>query len=351
MDAAAYFAAARQAFAAAAAAAPGPRLDLSLADRPLHLAFADGPLPALLGPAFRHRPPSPAGAPGLTVRCWHGTAHAPPPWPRGGGGPENLVRRSPDGRFVAVLSVVGGSLALLDAAGDEACYWVPDPAALPVWERSHPLDRILAHWHGRQGATMIHAGAVGTEEAGLLLVGRGGSGKSTSALACLDSPLSLVSDDYVMVAEEGGPGGRPVAHGVYGSVQIHAEHRARFPRLLPALDNAAAAGTEKPMMWLAERRPGAMRPSTKLAAIVVPRVVGNGPARWHPVSPAAALQALAPSSMLQLGTGGPATFARMAGWCRTLPCYGLEIGAGIDDLPERLGEILAAAASGRRAAQ
>jgi hypothetical protein len=346
MDPAAYFAAAREAFEAASASLPGDQLDLSLADRPLHLAFAGRALPPLLGAAFRHRPAAPPGAAGLTVRCWQGRAHPPPPWPGGTGAQEHLVRRSPDGRLVAVHSVVGGSLALLDAASDEACYWVPEPAALPVWERSHPLDRVLAHWHGRQGAVMIHAGAVGTAAAGLLLVGRGGSGKSTSALACLGSPLALVSDDYVILTEAAG---RPVAHGVYGSVQIHAEHRARFPRLLPAVDNAATPA-EKPMMWLAERRPEAMRPSTPLVGIVAPRVVGSGPARWHPISPAAALQALAPSSMLQLGTGGPAIFARMAGWCRALPCYGLEIGAGVEDLPDRLGEIIAAAEGGRRAA-
>jgi hypothetical protein len=150
-----------------------------------------------------------------------------------------------------------------------------------------------------------------------------------------------------MVAE---PAGRPVAHGVYGSALIHADHRARFPRLLPAVDNAASGG-EKPMMWLAERRPEAMRPSVPLTAIVVPRVRGQGPARWTRVSPAAALQALAPSSMLQLGTGGPAQLARMAGWCRTLPCFGLEIGAGIDDIPDRLLEILDAAAGERKAAE
>jgi hypothetical protein len=348
MDAAATFAAAREAFAAAAKAAPGGRLSLSLADRPLHLAFAGSAMPAALGPAFRHRPPAPAEAPGLRVHCWDGAAAAPPPWPRGGGDVQHLVRRSPDGRFLAVFSIVGGSLALLDAARDEACYWAPAAAGLPVWERSHPLDRVLAHWHGRRGAVMVHAGAVGTAAAGLLLVGRGGSGKSTSVLACLDSHLSPVSDDYVIVAEQDG---RPVAHGVYGSALIHADHRARFPHLLPAIDNAHAAGREKPMMWLAERRPGAMRPSVPLAGIVLPRVRGAGPARWHAVSPAAALQALAPSSMLQLGIGDPAAFARMAGWCRALPCFALEIGAGVEDIPDRLGEILDTAEGGRRAAQ
>ena len=339
MEAAGYFAAARQAFAAAAAAAPGGRVSLSLADAPLHLDFAGAAMAGVLGPVFRHRPPAPPGAPGLVVRCWDGTADPPPPWPQSGAAGDPLVRRSADGRLIASRAVVGGSITLLDLERDEALFWAPAAHGLPVWERSHPLNRALAQWHARRGGVMAHAGAVGTATAGLLLVGQCGSGKSTCALACVGSALPLVSDDYVILTE---PAGRPVAHGVYGSVLIHAEHRARFPRLLPAVDNAAATA-EKPMMWLAERRPEAMRPSTPLVGIVAPRVVGSGPARWHPISPAAALQALAPSSMLQLGTGGPAIFARMAGWCRTLPCYGLEIGARVDDLPERLGEIIAAA--------
>ncbi|MBE7636018.1 hypothetical protein GUA87_04125 [Sneathiella sp. P13V-1] len=50
----------------------------------------------------------------------------------------------------------------------------------------------------------IHATVVALESQGIMFVGPSGSGKSDLALRFLDQGAQLVSDDYVIVANEGG---------------------------------------------------------------------------------------------------------------------------------------------------
>ena len=77
----------------------------------------------------------------------------------------------------------------LDLQENLGLYWVQDASTLPYYEIGSPL-RTLLHWWTDQGDyQFVHAGAVGLESGGVLLVGKGGSGKSTTALAALDAGM------------------------------------------------------------------------------------------------------------------------------------------------------------------
>ena len=73
----------------------------------------------------------------------------------------------------------------------------------------------------------MHAGAIGTDGGAVLVVGRGGRGKSTTTLAGLGAGLKYVGDDYVAVETKD----RPLVHSIYNAGKLEPHHLERFPVL------------------------------------------------------------------------------------------------------------------------
>ena len=67
---------------------------------------------------------------------------------------------------------------------------------------------LVFHWMGSPGAACLaHGGAVGLEGAGVLLVGAGGVGKSSTSLVCVEAGFDYAADDYCLVSAEPRPSG------------------------------------------------------------------------------------------------------------------------------------------------
>src|SRR5262249_58368179 len=93
-------------------------------------------------------------------------------------------------------------LSALDVGTGLAVCWLDDARRVPYYQTGAPLKTILGWWFDRPDRQLLHAGAVGAGEAGVLLAGAGGAGKSTTALLCVDAGLRYAGDDYVLVATE-----------------------------------------------------------------------------------------------------------------------------------------------------
>ena len=182
---------------------------------------------------------------------------------------------------------------------------------------------------------LLHGSSVGYEDGGLLLVGRGGSGKSTCALASLDSDLLYAGDDYVAV--ELGP--EPRVHSLYGSGKLVPDHSKLLPHLPQPAFTGDAEADEKSIFFVNEAYPARMAASFPLRAVVVPKVT-PGEAAYAPVDASTALRALAPSTLLQLYPARPMALARMAGLLRTVPAYALATGDRIAAIPPTLARLL-----------
>ena len=179
-----------------------------------------------------------------------------------------------------------------------------------------PFRAILHWWLGSRGILQVHGGAVGLSEAGVLLVGRGGSGKSTTALACLAAGLRYAGDDFVAVSTRP----EPHVHSLYGSGKVEPNHLQRFPELVKAVSNPEPGPREKSIVFVEHVHPGAAIAGFPLHAVVVPRVVARSPeTRLVPTSGAAALAALAPSTVFLLYPSTPQTFAELAALVRSVP--------------------------------
>ena len=68
---------------------------------------------------------------------------------------------------------------------------------LSLYERGKPFRVLLSVWLHDRGVQVVHAALVARGDRGVLLPGRGGAGKTTSALTCLLAGFRYLGDDYV----------------------------------------------------------------------------------------------------------------------------------------------------------
>jgi hypothetical protein len=330
-----------------AARAAGGATDrwFELAGRAVCLRFAGNAAAEALGAAFRHLDSPRAEKAALTLHVWDSAtaafprpAFAPPrpaTWEAEATGSGASYFFEGDG-FRALHQPPTDALSVLSARGDTGWFWVPDATALPYWEYTAPFRHVINWWLGANGLRYVHGGAVGTEDGGVLLVGPGGSGKSTAALSVLaDERLRFAGDDYVAI----GRNGEPAVYSLYCLAKVHRADTDRLPHLESALASDAPVSA-KLVVDVATMFPGRSIRSFPLRAVVVPRVTGRPAARVLPGTQAEALRALAPSTIFQLHPPAPQALAQMAELIRTVPTFVLELGAEAGTIPGTLVRLL-----------
>jgi hypothetical protein len=215
-----------------------------------------------------------------------------------------------------------GVLLTWDAVAGTVSGWIGDSMRLPAWHRAAPL-RAALNWVLRgPRRTLMHAAAIGRGGRGLLIGGAGGSGKSTTALSWLLSGGDFAGENDVLVDLDGSDG--PAAAPVYANAKVD----AATIRLLPELAGIVGPDEEelrgKSVLDIRKLRPGQPTGPIPIAAIVVPRVAGSALPTVKPIGAAAALRAIAPSSILQL-PGERGGLAVLAALVRELPSFELEL--------------------------
>lgn len=168
--------------------------DFRVAGTSVRLHFAgEGLIPAIIpglaypmpGPGTRGNEPGP----GCDICLWdsESTGVPPPPPPRSR---EDFTARGniwgfDSARYRSAYHWGDGSVNVLDRQTRQAVYWVPSHRDPPAWVVASPLRSILHWWMELNGRQLVHAAAVGHDGRAVLIPGRGGSGKSSTSLACL----------------------------------------------------------------------------------------------------------------------------------------------------------------------
>ena len=228
-------------------------------------------------------------------------------------------------------------LSVLDTQRHVGVYWVEDAARIPYWERGSPFLAILSWWMELRRRHYVHAGAIGTSAGGVLLAGKGGSGKSTTALACLQSDLLYASDDYCLVTGEPAP----YVYSLYNTAKLKGRQDfQRFPHLREQISNADRLSDEKAVIFLHRHYPEKITAGFPIQAVVVPHITGRAETRLQPTSPVHALKALAPSSIFQVPGSGQEKFQALAQLVKRVPCFRLELGPNIAAIPAVIAHLL-----------
>lgn len=342
-DAVVFFEHAYESFQNAQRATTAREMYLRAANVSLRLAFAGDALVPTLTRAFRHNILSelPASrADSLTICIWDGasTATALPQLPFEGA---MVTRRGDlasfnDDRIALALDRSALTLSILDTTRNLALFCTPDASKLPPYESAAPLKTILFWWLRTRNLYLVHAGAVGTEHGGVLLVGKGGSGKSTSALAALVSNMSYVGDDYCVVTAEPAP----FAYTLYNSAKVTPTSLELVPSLHALVTPNTLRVNDKSILFLDGAYAEKIVHGVPLKAILLPRVTRRPEPRLVPTTPNAALSALAISTLLQLPNAGSETLGALETLTHQLACYILELGDA-QHVPVVLTEFLA----------
>ena len=292
-----------------------------------------------LGPAFAHLEEHSVEQPNLTVNLWDAESSGvePPVLPA-------LDPNDPRGAFFYAgvpphyISCQPGLSVLnaLDVEQGVGWFWCRAAEALPFWELAAPIRQILHWWLSERDLLLLHGAAVGMAEGGVLLVGPGGSGKSTCALSSLGSDLLYAGDDYVAAR----CGADPWIYSLYSSGKLVPGHARLLSHLPPPTHNEAGADDEKAVFYVHERFPERLCRGFPLRAVLVPRVTGTS-ARIVPLKPVDALRALAPSTLLQMRPALPEAFATMARLLERVPTFAFEVGGDTAEIPRAIEQLLA----------
>jgi hypothetical protein len=282
-------------------------------------------------PALNHLQIPPVAKPALTICIWTGSA---PPVAE----PERLsaphetylkIYRHPDADSFACYQYDLNFLAMLDVRRGLGLYWTPSASPFAYLVTGAPLLLLFHWWFGRRSKMVLHGGAVGTDRAGVLIAGRGGAGKSTACLACLNSPLRYAADDHCLAALEPAP----VIYSLYNSAKLSDESLAWFPELLPSV-HAGRTIEDKTVLFLQQTHPQKLIREFPLRAILVPRITGEPSTRLTPATSMEAVRALAVSTIFQLAGESAATLAFTSRLAGRVACLHLELGCDLAEIPE-----------------
>lgn len=256
-------------------------------------------------------------------------------------GPYGQVTLSQDGRYCGEQR--DHSALWLDRAGGHIVGCYAGLAACDLDERARPFNRYFAIWLAPQGIQSIHAGLVSQDRNGLLFVGSGGTGKTTSSISSFLAGFGYLGDDFVGIEQR--PDGQFKGHGLYSSCLVNNEHVKRFPALSGKALPSHHAHDEKSVVYLAALGIAQMKHEAPVSGIVMPRIVGSGKTGFRRARKAETLLRMAPSSIMSLPIVVENALDRLSSLVEAVPCFWLDLGGDINDIPTVVGRIFDEAAA------
>lgn len=253
---------------------------------------------------------------------------------------EDLVSTSPEQQLISVEGPRWR--ARFDREGGRLVGAVASAVRQSLVERGQPLDLPLFLWHFDHGAQVIHASLVSREGRGILLVGPMGAGKTSAALACIEAGYEFLGDDHVALVEDGQ---RIAGHGIYGVARLWPTDLPRFGALeAAAIRPSTNQGTRKVLILLADLPGVRFAPAAEIRALVLPRPAGGSRSGLQAASPADALKAVAPMSILQLPVEPVARgIERLTRLAERVPAFWLDMGDDPASTASAVDEVLAVA--------
>jgi hypothetical protein len=298
-----------------------------IAGRRIRISFAGSAMVPHVLPALQHLEVGSDGDCELRIAVWDsastGVELPEPPWDAGALASRcEIVGLESSAELEIAYQPGSGVLTMLDGEGATAMIWIDDSGSCPYWEAAAPLRSLLHWWCAKHDQQLVHGAAVGLDEGAILLTGKGGSGKSTTALQALTEGMQYLGDDYVVceLLE-----GRAKVHSLYNTAKVDRAALRRLPQLAAKISDPPAE-QEQAVLFANHSYAGQLTRSADLKVILVPKVTGELDSRLYPLKPSQAFLALAPTTVFQLPGAGQDTTAFLRRLVSTLPSFMLELG-------------------------
>lgn len=297
-----------------------------LAGTVICIEFAGDVLVPHLTPALMHLETARDEKPDLVLKVWDsestGVNAPPPPCLQKDFTDRGDIWGFNSKRFRTAFHYSEFSVNLIDMETHTGIYWVKTPAHFPYWVYSSPFRTLLHWWMQKNGHQLVHAAAVGLKDSAVLITGRGGSGKSSTALRCLKDGWLYLGDDYVVVSKDPSPR----VFSLYCTAKLAPGDMKRFvgPSTLPR------AGfhhqPEKETVFLYPGLQDQIVHSLPLTAVLTPRVTDYDNPDLLPASFWQVHRSMSFTTMAQLPGAGGETHEYLGELLERLPCYTLQLG-------------------------
>jgi len=238
---------------------------------------------------------------------------------------------TPDGKVSALYDHGRDCWMIIDMNTRRALLWIADAGRLPVWEGAAPFKQFLQWSLVDTTLSMLHGGAVSHSHQGLLLLGPGGSGKSTTVAACLQAGLGVCGDDLVVV-DRSARGW--VVHALYNSIKLFPNAAIAVPSMLKGAPSRECG--DKRSIRYSDVAAGALVHTTPLRALMHCKITANKTSRLIPVAPAEMLKAVGPPTVFLLRGREAHILKEVSALVRALPCMRLELGTNPAEAAELL---------------
>jgi hypothetical protein len=337
----AFYDAAMERTMAAMAAAGRVERTLDVAGVRIRVVFAGSQLEGEFMSALAHLECHDSGEPDATLYAWDsastGVDMVPPPCPRTSFTDRGDIWGFSSQVVRSAFHWSEFSVSLLDMAAGVGVYWVNTTEDLPYWAKSSPM-RSLFHWLMEQrGLQLVHASAFGDENGGVLITGKGGVGKSTTALAALTAGMTYIGDDYLVVGLEP----EPTAYTLYSTAKLEPHQAARFPALAALAEGQNPGPGEKVVLSLYPSHSAQIVRSVPLKWVLTPRFNDGEETVFEPISPVDLHRAAAFTTMSQLPHAGMATHDFIRRMIEKTPRRRIRLGRDIPGVPRAIKMLLA----------
>ncbi len=336
----AFFAAFYEGYTLAARQKAEHRLIYRLAGTVVCLSFAGDALIPHLAPALRHLRTEEDLRPDLVIHIWDSEstgvkAPAPPcEW-------THFTNRGDlwgfeSKRIKTAFHYSEYSVNLIDLHDRIGVYWVKTPRHFPYWVYSSPFRSLFHWWLREKGAQLVHAAAVGTDEGAVLITGKGGAGKSSTALRCLDAGFLYLGDDYVVVRKDP----VPTVHSLYCTAKLSPSDMERFPSFKDFEKTAFQENPDKETLFLYPRLKHLVRADMPLVAVLTPEITGETHPSLEPASFWHLHRSMSFTTMSQLPGADHWTHEYLGALLEKLPCFTLRLGNSRTQVPLVVKECL-----------
>ena len=298
-----------------------------LAGTTVCITFAgDGLLPYLT-PAIEHLRTEPVNHPDMVIHAWDtassGVEMVPPPCEWADFTDRGDIWGFNSKEIKTAFHWSEYSVNVMDMATNTAVYWVKKPKAFPYWVISSPFRTLFHWWMEKNGCQLLHAAAFGTPDGAVLLTGKGGAGKSSTAIAALRAGMLYLGDDYVVV----GNLPDPTVYSLYCTAKLNTEDLPGYPDLQPFSLPLVAESQEKVVLGLWPGFREQFRQAMPLKVILTPRITKLRTTTILPLSFWPVQRAMSFTTMSQLPLVSEKTHHFINSLVSSLPCCTLELGS------------------------
>jgi hypothetical protein len=271
--------------------------------------------------------------------AWDGTSPRviPParPWGPADHEPLGVVSTYSNENVRCAFDIHTSALIAYDFRHETSFSWFPSIGRLPAWARASPFRVPLSWLLNLNGHQIVHGAAVSMGGHAVILTGAGGSGKSTTALACALAGMGYLGDDYCSVEPTSGQ-----VHMVYRTAKVLPTTLALLPALESWLVNSHRISVEKGVIFLKPSNVELVR-SSALAAILLPRLSAGRQTRLSHASRSDTVRAILPSTIDGLMGGTAASLKAILQLVQNVPAFHLELGSDLDAVIDAVAKCMA----------